>query len=151
MPGLVPHGCSGTLSLAWMLTESCRDVMSMSATELAQPEKLEPQTEAPSMVAPEDEPELVIKPHRGWIGVDWRELMSHRELLFFLVWRDVKVKYKQAILGVAWAVFVPLISVMLFTFVGKAAGFDSKVSGTITLKDGTVMSGGLVKSPDAWL
>src|SRR5205823_3248996 len=53
--------------------------------------------------------------------------LSHRELLFFLIWRDVKVKYKQAILGFAWALFVPVISMMLFTFIGRAAGFDKKV------------------------
>src|SRR5947209_5304881 len=102
-----------------------QDAMSMSATDAAT-------TERPAVLAPEpiavrhhEEPELIIKPRRGWIAVDWRELLSHRELLFFLVWRDVKVKYKQAILGVAWAIFVPLISVCLFTVIGKAAGFDS--------------------------
>jgi lipopolysaccharide transport system permease protein len=58
-------------------------------------------------------------------------LLSHRELLFFLIWRDVKVKYKQAILGFAWALFVPIISVMLFTFIGKAANFTSAVPGSV--------------------
>ena len=72
-------------------------------------------------------PELVIRARRGWIPVDWRELISHRELLLFLVWRDIKVKYKQAVLGFAWAIFVPVISVALFTFIGMAAGFTAKV------------------------
>jgi len=103
--------------------------MSMSATEI------EPVATPPTLAEPEsgsemariDDPELIIKPHRGWIGVDWRELLGHRELLFFLIWRDVKVKYKQAILGFAWAIFVPIISMLLFTFIGKAAGFTNKV------------------------
>ena len=94
-----------------------------------------PAPQAPEPVEPSDaqasessgEHELVIKARRGWIGVDWRELLSHRELLLFLIWRDVKVKYKQAILGFAWAVFVPIISMMLFTFIGKAAGFTNRV------------------------
>jgi lipopolysaccharide transport system permease protein len=90
-----------------------------------------------------EEAELVIKARKGWIAVDWRELISHRELLLFLIWRDVKVKYKQAILGVAWAIFVPLISVTLFTVIGKAAGFDSKVNGTVSLKTGQTISGGV--------
>lgn len=68
--------------------------------------------------------ELVLRARSGWSPVDWRELLSHRELLFFLIWRDVKVKYKQAFFGFAWAVLVPLIQVLLFTLIGLAAGFD---------------------------
>src|SRR5207302_7698856 len=89
----------------------------------------------------QDSPELIIRARKGWIPVDWRELLRHRELLYFLIWRDVKVKYKQAILGFAWAIFVPVISVMLFTFIGKAAGFTDKVPSTITLRDGQVVRG----------
>jgi lipopolysaccharide transport system permease protein len=77
--------------------------------------------------------ELVIRARKGWIPVDWRELTSHRELLLFLVWRDVKVKYKQAILGFAWAILVPVIQVILFTFIGMAAGFDAKTSAPYAL------------------
>jgi lipopolysaccharide transport system permease protein len=99
----------------------------MSATDV--PASTEKPAPADATVAASelDHPELIIKPRRGWIGVDWRELLSHRELLFFLIWRDVKVKYKQAILGFAWALFVPVISMMLFNFIGRAAGFDKKV------------------------
>ena len=69
-------------------------------------------------------PETVIRPRRGWIAVDWKELWRHRELLYFLVWRDVKVRYKQAVLGIAWAVLAPVITVAIFTFV-FARGFGS--------------------------
>jgi len=67
-------------------------------------------------------PELVIKPRRGWIAVDWRELWTHRELLYFLAWRDVKVRYKQAVLGIAWAVLAPVLTVLVFSLIFGARG-----------------------------
>lgn len=77
---------------------------------------------------PENIPEMVIKPRPGWIAIDWKEIWNYRELLYFLVWRDVKVKYKQAILGFAWAVLGPLISVSIYTLVfGRAGGFAKHV------------------------
>ncbi len=67
--------------------------------------------------------ELVIRPRRGWVAIDWAELWRQRELLAFLVWRDVKVRYKQTVLGVAWVVIQPLVSMVLFTLIfGRAAG-----------------------------
>lgn len=62
-------------------------------------------------------PELVIRPRSGWVAVDWRELARFRELLYFLVWRDVKVRYKQTVLGVAWAVLQPLFTMAIFTVI----------------------------------
>lgn len=73
--------------------------------------------------------ETVIRPKKGWIGLDWQELWSHRELLVFLTWRDVKVKYKQAIFGSLWAVAVPLASVLIYSLVGIAAGFAGRTVG----------------------
>jgi lipopolysaccharide transport system permease protein len=70
--------------------------------------------------------ETVIRPKRGWIGIDWRELVSRRELLVFLIWRDVKVKYKQAIFGAAWAIVVPLVSVLIYSVIGHFAGFTKR-------------------------
>jgi len=68
-------------------------------------------------------PELLIEPRKGWIGINWAELWRGRELLYFLVWRDVKVRYKQAVLGVAWAVLVPVLSMVIFTLIfGNMAG-----------------------------
>ncbi len=79
----------------------------------------------PAVIASSDSAfiETIIQPKKGWIGIDWRELFSRRELLFFLVWRDVKVKYKQAIFGAAWAIVVPLASVLIYSLVGHFAGF----------------------------
>jgi lipopolysaccharide transport system permease protein len=64
-----------------------------------------------------DWPETVIRPRTGWIAVDWREMWSHRELLLFLIWRDVAVRYKQTVLGVAWAVVQPLVMMTIFTLI----------------------------------
>jgi lipopolysaccharide transport system permease protein len=62
-------------------------------------------------------PELVIKPQLGWIGINWKEMFAHRELLYFLVWRDISVRYKQTVLGPAWAIFQPLFLMLIFTCV----------------------------------
>src|SRR3954452_23865046 len=71
-----------------------------------------------------DPDELVIQPRRGWIAVDWGELWRSRELLYFLVWRDIKVRYKQDVLGIAWAVLQPAVQMLVFTLIfGVAAGF----------------------------
>ena len=67
--------------------------------------------------------ETVIEPRKGWIAVDWGELLRQRELLFFLVWRDIKVRYKQATLGVLWAVLQPLVNVAIFSLI-FGAGFN---------------------------
>ncbi len=78
-------------------------------------------------VQPETE-EIVIRPQRGWIGVNWGELLQFRELLLFLIWRDVKVRYKQTVLGAAWAVLQPLFSMVVFTVIfGNFAGLKSKL------------------------
>jgi lipopolysaccharide transport system permease protein len=58
---------------------------------------------------------LVICPPRGWHFVNFRELWRSRELLYFLTWRDVKVRYKQTLLGAAWAVLQPAMMMIVFT------------------------------------
>jgi lipopolysaccharide transport system permease protein len=70
--------------------------------------------------------EIVIRPRPGWIALDWRELYQARELLYFLTWRDVKIRYKQTVLGVAWAVLQPLLTMLIFTVIfGRFAGIPS--------------------------
>ena len=69
----------------------------------------------------------VIKPPGRWDFVDFNHLWEYRELLFFLVWRDVKVRYKQTALGVSWAILQPLFSMIVFTiFFGRIAGIESE-------------------------
>jgi lipopolysaccharide transport system permease protein len=64
----------------------------------------------------------VIEPPKGWQLVNVRELWRYRELLFFLTWRDVKIRYKQAVLGVAWAVLQPALLMVVFAvFLGRLA------------------------------
>lgn len=67
--------------------------------------------------APTEQVEIVIRPRPGWIAINWRELWESRELLMFLVWRDVTVRYKQTVLGVAWAVLQPVFSMVVFTVI----------------------------------
>ncbi len=72
-------------------------------------------------------PELLIESPRGWGGLGWSELIRYRELLYFMVWRDFKIRYKQTILGVAWAVIQPMFSVVVFTIIfGRLAGLSSE-------------------------
>jgi lipopolysaccharide transport system permease protein len=65
----------------------------------------------------------VIRARRGWAGIGLRELVGHHELLYFLVWRDLKVRYKQTAFGVAWAVLQPLLMMAILTlFLGRVSG-----------------------------
>lgn len=71
-------------------------------------------------------PVLIIEPSRGWVGLRLRELWEYRELVYFLVWRDVKVRYKQTVLGALWAIIQPLFSMLVFTIVfGRLAKMPS--------------------------
>lgn len=72
------------------------------------------------------DPVLVIAPSRRWVPVDFGALWAYRELLYFLAWRDVKIRYKQSVLGVAWAVLQPLLTMLVFTlFFGRLANMPS--------------------------
>lgn len=68
----------------------------------------------------------VIEPSSGWVALRLRELWPYRELLFFLTWRDVKIRYKQTILGGLWAVIQPVMMMVVFTvFFGRLAAVPS--------------------------
>jgi lipopolysaccharide transport system permease protein len=70
--------------------------------------------------------EVVNRPTRGWRFLDLRELWTYRELVYFLTWRDVKVRYKQTAIGVAWAVLQPLAMMVVFTLLfGRLAKVPS--------------------------
>jgi lipopolysaccharide transport system permease protein len=60
-------------------------------------------------------PLVVIERSQPWIAINLRDLWFYRELLYFLVWRDLKVRYKQTVLGIAWVVFQPLFMTIIFT------------------------------------
>jgi homopolymeric O-antigen transport system permease protein len=93
---------------------------------------VEERSRVPVMVAPQagDElapPAVVIKPSRGWISLGLRDLWIYRELFYFLAWRDVKVRYKQTVIGVVWVVLQPILMILTFTLIfGRAAGLSSE-------------------------
>jgi len=67
-----------------------------------------------------------IEPSQGWVSLKLRELWEYRELLYFLVWRDVKVRYKQTVVGAAWAIIQPFFTMVVFSvFFGRLAGVPS--------------------------
>jgi lipopolysaccharide transport system permease protein len=69
---------------------------------------------------------LRIQPSRGWVSLQLRDLWAYRELLYFFIWRDVKVRYKQTALGAAWAVIQPLFTMLIFSlFFGRLAKIPS--------------------------
>jgi len=71
-------------------------------------------------------PTLRIQPSRGWSSLGLPELWHHRELLYFFVWRDLKVRYKQTALGAAWALLQPLATMLVFSvFFGRLAKMPS--------------------------
>ena len=84
---------------------------------------------APSPIpttAPEPEPHLVIRPHRGWQALDLRQVWQFRDLLATLAQRDLKLRYRQTALGALWVVLQPLIAAGIFSFVfGAVAGLPS--------------------------
>lgn len=74
----------------------------------------------------EQVPVTVIRPARGWLRLNLREVWEYRELLYFFVWRDIKVRYKQTVIGAAWAVIQPFMTMVVFSlFFGLLAKIPS--------------------------
>lgn len=70
--------------------------------------------------------QTIIEPKSGWQLIDWQELRQYRDLFYFLVWRDIKVLYKQTILGFSWAIIRPVFSMIVFSVVfGRLANVPS--------------------------
>ena len=78
------------------------------------------------MVEQHQSAKTIIEPRKGSVSGKLRELWAYRELLFFLAWRDIKVKYKQTVLGIMWAIIQPLFAVIVFNFfLGQLGKMDS--------------------------
>lgn len=96
-----------------------------------------------------------LKPSRGWVGIDFRELWEYRELLLFLIWRDVQVRYKQTVLGASWAIIQPFVTMVVFSIIfGRLAGMPSgnipyPLSTFVALVPWTFFANGLTKSSDS--
>ena len=97
-------------------------------------------------------PEVIIKPERGPFSLNFKEMWAYRELLYFLIWRDIKVRYKQTTLGITWAVLQPLLTMVVFTiFFGRLAkvpsdGIPYPVFNFCALLPWTMFSRGLSES-----
>jgi len=90
-------------------------------------DQITPPISAPPIPMSEpEEPYLTIRPSKGWVAPGLKELWKYRELLYFLTWRDVKVRYKQTVVGVAWAIIQPLMTMVVFSlFFGQLAKIPS--------------------------
>ena len=70
---------------------------------------------------------VLLRPTRGWSALNLGDLWRYRELIFFLTWRDIKVRYKQTVLGAAWAIIRPVISMIVYALIfGQLANLDSE-------------------------
>lgn len=71
-------------------------------------------------------PTVIIEPHSGWRTIDWKELKEYRDLLWFMIWRNIKVRYAQSAVGVGWAILQPVATMIVFTVVfGRLVGVQS--------------------------
>jgi len=68
-----------------------------------------------TLLADMDTPVTVVTPSHGWVALQLGKVWEYRELLYFLTWRDIKVRYKQTILGAAWAVIQPFMTMVVFS------------------------------------
>ena len=98
---------------------------------------------------------LRIEPSQGWVSLRLQELWEYRELLYFLTWRDIKVRYKQTVFGAAWAIIQPFMTMIVFSlFFGKLAkipsdGIPYPIFAYAALVPWTFFSGGLSKSSNS--
>jgi lipopolysaccharide transport system permease protein len=83
---------------------------------------------AETSVTSKNSPEtIILRPLRGWASLNLRDLWNYRELIYFLTWRDVIVRYKQTIMGAAWAIVNPLVNMIVLQIVfGKFAGMETE-------------------------
>lgn len=97
----------------------------------------------------------IIKPKSGWQIINFKELKEYRDLFFFLVWRDIKVMYAQTILGFLWAIFQPVLQIVIFTVVfGKVAkvptdGIPYVLFSSVAIIPWTYMSQSMIQSSES--
>src|SRR6202521_1589483 len=85
------------------------------------------QTQAAVAAKLPEYPVVRIESHRGWLALDLGELWAYRDLIYFFVWRDIKVRYKQTVIGAAWAILQPVLTMLVFSlFFGKLAKIPSQ-------------------------
>lgn len=85
------------------------------------------QTQVAVAPNPLESPVVRIEAHRGWLALDLAELWAYRDLVYFFIWRDIKVRYKQTVIGAAWAILQPVLTMLVFSlFFGKLAKIPSQ-------------------------
>ncbi len=95
----------------------------MEIKETLENESVQP---LPKVIDQAKVPVIRIEPSVGWVSLKLGELLEYRELIYFLIWRDIKVRYKQTVLGVAWAIVQPLFTMLVFSlFFGRLAKIPS--------------------------
>jgi lipopolysaccharide transport system permease protein len=98
----------------------------MNETQRAESSEFTMEASSASRGAPGRVPFTILRPTTGWRALDLGELWAYRELVYFLVWRDVKIRYKQTLLGGSWAVIQPFLTMVIFSvFFGRLAGVPS--------------------------
>ncbi|HLJ15262.1 MAG TPA: ABC transporter permease [Bryobacteraceae bacterium] len=84
------------------------------------------QTQIAAAAAPADYPVVRIEAQRGWLALDLGEVWAYRDLVYFFVWRDIKVRYKQTVIGASWAILQPVLTMLVFSlFFGRLAKIPS--------------------------
>lgn len=110
-----------------LTTSESATVLDKGATHATDPDASPPNDSATARHPLPERPLIVVEPTRAWVKLGLRDVWRYRELLYFLTWRDVKVRYKQTALGAAWAILQPLLSMLIFTlFFGRLAGISSE-------------------------
>ena len=125
----------------------------MSPPERTPPASLvDPPCVLPGRAAAHAPRTIIIRPSTGWVSLQLRELWEYRELMYFLTWRDIKVRYKQTALGAVWAIIQPLLTMIVFSlFFGRLAGMPSDgvpypIFSLVALVPWTFFANGLTQS-----
>src|SRR5882757_5195283 len=85
------------------------------------------QTQVAVTAKPPEYPVVRIESHRRWLALDLGELWAYHDLVYFFIWRDIKVRYKQTVIGAAWAILQPVLTMLVFSlFFGKLAKIPSQ-------------------------
>lgn len=97
-----------------------------SSTRIGDPSGSQTPQSAASATTPQQQTVVRIRPSSGWVALNLQELWHYRELMYFLTWRDIKVRYKQTILGASWAIIQPVMTMVAFSlFFGQLGKIPS--------------------------
>jgi lipopolysaccharide transport system permease protein len=116
-PGRFPPAQAGDRVVPQETAEMSLTASTTPGVPESAPKGHHPDASPNASIAADSMPEFEIKARTGWVAVNWPELLHYRELLYFLIWRDVKVRYKQTVLGATWAIIQPLTTMLISTII----------------------------------